>query len=107
MTDTIPTSNERRKKHRFAINAPITVRVSGHEVTGFTQNLSDQGAYFYLDQAKNLAEGSDFDFHVDLPPEITLACSCSIRCRGRVLRVEDSVQQMTGIAAEILQYSIQ
>jgi hypothetical protein len=50
---------------------------------------------------------ADFFYVGDgLPPEITLSTFCRIRCHGRTLRKEKSKMSLTGVAAEILDYSI-
>jgi hypothetical protein len=77
------------------------------EIPGITRDLSNRGIYFYLDLADNALLGKDFEFLVELPPEMTFLARCSIRCRGRVVRTDNSSRLLTGIAAEILDYSIQ
>ena len=49
----------------------------------------------------------DFEFLLELPPEVTLSTSCMVRCRGRVVRTDDASSKLTGIAARILDYSIE
>jgi hypothetical protein len=69
--------------------------------------LSNQGVYFYLDLAEGAQMNGDFDFLVELPPEITLSTCCMIRGQGRVVRTDKhTASQLTGIAAEILHYSM-
>ena len=96
-----------REGHRFGINAALTVMMGQREIPGFTRDLSNRGVYFYLDLTDNALIGGNFEFLVELPPEITLSTCCSVRCEGRVLRTERTSGQLTGIAAEILHYSIQ
>ena len=55
---------------------------------------------------KEVLIGRDFEFLVELPPEITLSTFCRIRCHGRAVRKEGARMSMTGVAAEILDYSI-
>jgi hypothetical protein len=62
--------------------------------------------YFYLGSDDSRLISSDIDFVVDLPPEITLSACCRIQCRGLVLRTEESFPGLTGMAAQILDYSI-
>jgi hypothetical protein len=62
--------------------------------------------YFYLDLTHSTLIDSDFEFLVKIPPEVTISTYCSIRGRGRLLRKENLSGNMTGIAAEILQYAI-
>jgi hypothetical protein len=102
-----PASNERRERHRFGLNAPVTVIAGSSELTGFTRDLSNRGVYFFLDLPENVTLDGDLEFLVELPPEITLSTCCLIRCQGRVVRTDGPTREMTGIAAEIVQYSIQ
>jgi hypothetical protein len=80
--------------------------LAARKISGFTRDLSNRGVYFYIDLADSAAISGDVDFLVALPPEITLSPCCSIRCQGRVLRTDNTSNQMTGIAAEILHYSM-
>jgi hypothetical protein len=107
MTDKSQTANERRERQRFGISAPLTVIIGKRAIPGFTQNLSNRGVFFHLDLADSAMIGGNFEFRVELPPEITLSTRCLVECQGRVVRTEKVSGQMTGIAAEILHYSIQ
>src|ERR1035437_424092 len=107
MNNTIHSVQDRRDRQRFGINAPLTIFTGSREISGFTRDLSNRGVYFYLDLNEAAPLEGDFEFLVELPPEITLSTCCSIRCRGHVVRTDVTSRQMTGIAAEILQYSIQ
>jgi hypothetical protein len=82
------TANDRRRIPRFRVRAPLTVIAGDREIPAYTRDLSNRGVYFYL------------------PPEITLSTFCRIRCHGRTLRKEKSKMSLTGVAAEILDYSI-
>ena len=106
MNSTHPAS-ERRERQRFGVHAPLTVLVGQRALAGFTRDLSNRGVYFFLDPGENALLDNEFEFTVELPPEITLSSCCSIRCQGHVVRRDSDAQQMTGIAAEILHYSIQ
>ncbi|MFZ1086042.1 MAG: PilZ domain-containing protein [Terracidiphilus sp.] len=107
MNSNLQTVIDRRERQRFGISAPLTVFAGQDEISGFTRDLSNRGVYFYLDTNNAAPLGEDFEFLVELPPEITLSTCCSIRCQGRIVRTDDTSRQMTGIAAEILHYSIQ
>jgi hypothetical protein len=107
MNSNLAAVNDRRERQRFGINAPLTVFFGTHAISGFTRDLSNRGVYFYLDMNDAAPLSGEFEFMVELPPEITLSTCCSIRCSGHVVRTDSSSRQMTGIAAEILQYSIQ
>jgi hypothetical protein len=107
MTVSAQSANNRREGQRYGISAPVTVIVGKRKIPGFTQNLSNQGVFFHLDSADSTLIRSDFDFVVELPPEITLSTGCLVWCLGRVVRTESLSGQMTGIAAKILCYSMQ
>ena len=100
------TASDRRRIQRFRVSAPLTVIVGDREIPAYTRDLSNQGVYFYLAADDSRLIEHDFDFMVELPPEITLSTSCRIRCHGRALRKEKSSMSLTGVAAEILDYSI-
>jgi hypothetical protein len=98
---------DRRQRRRFGINAPMTVFIGRREIPGFTRDLSNFGVYFYLDQGDKAPIDADFEFLIELPPEITLSTCCFVRCVGQVVRTDRDSTQLTGIAARILRYSIE
>jgi|ERR1039458_3593666 hypothetical protein len=100
-------SNDRRGAERFEINTPLTVIIRDREIPAYTRDLSNRGVYFYLALFDCALIDCDFEFIVDLPPEITLSTSCRIRCRGRAIRKEETSMNLAGVAAQILDYSIQ
>jgi len=84
---------------------PLTVRASSPNGTleqkGQTRDVSFRGLYF-LTEAK-LEAGSEIEFVLTLPKEITLAGDVHIRCYGQVVRVEPQ-NGTRGIAARIERY---
>ena len=90
--------NDRRSRQRFTINAPLTLFVGDREIPAYTRNLSNRGVFFYLAMSDSKLIDQDFEFMVELPPEITLSTWCKIRCQGRVVRTEKSSESMTGVA---------
>ena len=106
MTENMAPASNRREGQRFTRNAPLTVFVGDREIPAYTRDLSNQGVYFYLDISHSSLVDRDFDFMVKFPPEVTISTYCSILGRGRLLRKENISGNLTGIAAEILQYSI-
>ena len=100
------TTNDRRKIPRFRVRAPLTVIAGDREIPAYTRDLSNKGVYFYLASDDGGLIERDFEFLVELPPEITLSTFCRIRCHGRALRKEKAKMSLTGVAAEILDYSI-
>jgi hypothetical protein len=101
-----PAANDRRKLRRFRVSAPLVVLVEDREIPAYTRELSNQGVYFCLAAKDSELIDREFEFMVELPPEITLSTCCRIRCRGRVLRMEKVSLDMTGVAAEILDYPV-
>ncbi len=67
--------NDRREGQRFGLNAPLTVFVGKRGIPGFTRDLSNLGVYFYLDMTDSTPIRGDFEFLLELPPEITLSTS--------------------------------
>ena len=106
MSENLALGHERRDGLRFSRNAPLTVLAGDREIPAYTRDLSNRGVYFYLDLTHSTLIDSDFEFLVKIPPEVTISTYCSIRGRGRLLRKENLSGNMTGIAAEILQYAI-
>lgn len=106
MTQDSETANDRRRIQRFRVRAPLTVIAGGREIPAYTRDLSNQGVYFFLATDDSGLIEQDFDFSVELPPEITLSNFCRIQCHGRAIRKEEAMQNLTGVAAQILDYSI-
>ena len=106
MTENLAPASNRRNGQRFSKNAPLSVLIGDREIPAYTRDLSNRGVYFYLDISHSSLVESDFDFMVKFPPEVTISTYCSILGRGRLLRRENISGSLTGIAAEILQYSI-
>ena len=106
MKHNLAIANDRRERQRFSIDAPLTVIVRNGEIPAYTRNLTNRGVYFCLALADGTELDREIEFVVELPSEITLSTLCRIQCRGRVVRTEITSKNMTGIAAEILNYSI-
>jgi PilZ domain len=98
--------NQRRGQPRFSFNVPVTIFIGGRTFAGYTKNVSDKGIYFYLGLEDSEIVDGDFEFVLEVPPEITLSIWCPIRCKGRLIRKEKAAKDLVGIAAKILQYSI-
>jgi hypothetical protein len=106
MKHSLAIANDRRERPRFSIDAPLTVTVRDVEISGYTRDLTNRGVYFCLALADGTVLDREIEFEVDLPSEITLSTLCRIQCRGRVVRTEKTSKNLTGIAVEILDYSI-
>lgn len=95
---------EQRKTRRFNLNLPVTVKFDGgaaQTVEAESRDVSSRGIYFFTDSHPDA--GSEIEFTLTLPPEITLTQSIRVRCKGKVLRVQPSDEKV-GVAAIIEQY---
>ena len=94
---------ERRAGQRFELHLPLAVRFEGRTVSGFTQDLSARGIFFYTEA--NLPEGGVVELTFTMPSEITLGESMPVRCCGHVLRVTPPQGgQRNGIAVRLDSY---
>ena len=96
---------EKRATRRFALRLPVSVSYSGNTtaLAAQTRDVSARGICFYLDSP--LTTGSDIEFTLTLPPEITLTESIRVRCKGKVVRVEDGeAETKVPVAAVIDEY---
>ncbi|HVI09296.1 MAG TPA: PilZ domain-containing protein [Candidatus Binatia bacterium] len=91
---------ERRIGQRFTFNLPVGVRdvASSSQGVGFTHDLSSRGAFLFTDLP--LREGAEVELTLKMPSEITLGENMPVRCRGRVLRVEQSAEALSRGASE-------
>jgi PilZ domain-containing protein len=97
---------EKRATRRFALRLPVSVTYdeSGtQEKTAQTRDVSARGICFYLDAV--ISAGSPIEFTLTLPPEITLTESIRVRCKGKVVRVDNSgADSKVAVAAVIDEY---
>ena len=97
---------EKRATRRFALRLPVSVNYSGNTgapLTAQTRDVSARGICFYLESP--LATGSDIEFTLTLPPEITLTESIRVRCKGKVVRAETGLADAkVPVAAVIDEY---
>src|SRR5258708_38156489 len=83
---------EKRATRRFALRLPVSVNYAGDAgvvSAAQTRDVSARGICFYMDSP--LTAGSDIEFTLTLPPEITLTESIRVRCKGKEVRVDDGV----------------
>lgn len=106
MKPELGTTDNRRECPRYKINAPLTVIIGGHQIPAYTRDLSNRGVYFFLAGTDENLIDHEFEFLLELPPEVTLSAYCQVRCRGWVLRKEKTPTDLTGVAAKILDYSL-
>ena len=103
---------ERRSSRRFALNLPLTVTFddalgkdgeSKNAVGTHSVDVSARGICFYFDAPP--ATGTDLEFTLTLPTEITATDSIHVRCKGRVVRAETSYPSgKMAVAAVINEY---
>ena len=97
---------DKRATRRFALHLPVSVRYAEDpaEHQAQTRDVSARGICFFVNQ--DMQAGSHIDFTLTLPPEITLTESIRVRCKGRVVRVENNggVNGKMAIAAVIDEY---
>jgi c-di-GMP-binding flagellar brake protein YcgR len=102
---------ERRTARRYDLSLPIIVRMPTERAANTrnakTRDISTRGLYFVIDQ--DLEAGSDLDITLTLPAEITHGTDVFVRAFGKVVRVENKMEDGTsrmGVAAVIERYDI-
>ena len=102
----VEAEREKRSTRRFALRLPVSVTYSddgAQEKAAQTRDVSARGICFYVDSA--IAAGSAIEFTLVLPPEITLTESIRVRCKGKVVRVDNSsAEDKVAVAAVIDEY---
>jgi hypothetical protein len=96
---------DRREARRFTMSLPMRVlslESEGRELSACTRDLSYRGLYFLADA--NFKIGSEIDFVITLPEQVTQASDVNIRCQGQIVRVEPTENGRVGIAAKIDRY---
>lgn len=97
---------DKRSTRRFALRLPVTVSYTGdgsEEKPAQTRDVSARGICFFLDSS--IEAGSPIEFTLTLPPEITLTESIRVRCKGKVVRVENGAPNgKVAVAAVIDEY---
>ncbi len=99
---------DRRAAVRYDLSLPIEVRATTEQsdlLRSTTRDISSRGVYFVIDQ--ELSPGSEVDFKLTLPGELTRGPNVFIYAHGRVVRkdarTEDGAERV-GIAASIESY---
>jgi c-di-GMP-binding flagellar brake protein YcgR len=102
---------ERRTARRYDLSLPVIIRVPTERQSdshpGKTRDVSTRGLYFVIEQ--NVEAGSDLDITLTLPAEITHGTEVFVRALGRVVRVEQRMEDENvrmGVAAVIERYDI-
>ncbi len=97
---------DRRSRARVVAALPVRVRNgSGRaEIHAETRDLSTNGVFLYTNS--RMAQGSEVELVLILPPELTFGEKCWVCCHARVLRVEQGPGKQFGVAAEIRRMDI-
>jgi hypothetical protein len=102
---------ERRLARRYDLSLPVSVRLPAikpdTEQSGQTRDISTRGVYFTMQE--DLTPGTEVDFTLTLPAEITRGTEVFVRAHGRVVRVdrEQAIPpEHVGVAAVIERYDI-
>ena len=96
---------DRREARRFTMSLPMRVlppEAKGRELNAQTRDVSYRGLYFLADA--NFKIGSEIDFVITLPEQVTQSGDVNIRCQGQIVRVEPTENGRVGIAAKIDRY---
>jgi len=96
---------DRREARRFTMSLPMRVlprEPKGHELDAHTRDVSYRGLYFLADA--NFEIGSEIEFVITLPQQVTQSGDVNIRCLGSVVRIEPTENGRVGIAAKIARY---
>jgi hypothetical protein len=103
---TAEADRDKRATRRFSLRLPVSVTYSedgAQEKSAQTRDVSARGICFYVDSA--ISPGSAIEFTLTLPPEITLTESIRVRCKGKVVRVEqNATDEKVAVAAVIDEY---
>src|SRR6266581_9675464 len=97
--------SERREARRFNMNLPMRVmprEAKGRELVARTRDLSYRGLYFLAEA--DFTVGSEIEFVITLPQQVTQSGDVHIRCQGEIVRVEATESGRAGIAAKIARY---
>jgi hypothetical protein len=99
-------AQEKRAIRRFALQLPIVVTAAAGETVqtaAKSRDVSSHGICFYCDA--EMEQDAAIEFTLTLPIEVTMTEPISVRCRGKVVRVEkDKAGVRFAVAAEIQSY---
>ncbi len=95
---------DRREARRFTMSLPMRVspRAKRRELDAHTRDVSYRGLYFVADA--DFEVGSEIEFVITLPQQVTQSGDVNIRCQGEVVRTEPTGNGTVGIAAKIARY---
>jgi len=99
-------STEKRGIRRFALQLPLTITGYSGEIVPKTpaesRDVSSHGICFFCDS--EMEPDSPIEFTLTLPAEITMSEPLSVRCAGKVVRVEREQPKRFAVAAAITNY---
>ena len=97
---------QKRGHRRYNLCLPVRVRSKRGEESAFeavTRDVSGKGIYFTLSEGMEIE--SELELELTLPPQLTGGKNTRIRCRGKLVRVEQrSGKGPLGVAATIEEY---
>jgi len=96
---------DRREARRFTMSLPMRVLspvAEARELGAETRDVSYRGLYFLADA--KLKIGSEIDFVITLPEQVTRSGDVNIRCHGQIVRTEPTQNGKRGVAAKIERY---
>src|SRR6266513_1762505 len=96
---------ERREARRFTMSLPMRVyprESKGREMDAHTRDVSYRGLFFVADA--NFKVGSEIEFVITLPQQLTRSGDVNIRCLCYVMGTETTENGKVGIAAKISRY---
>lgn len=104
-------TSERRTARRYDLSLPVSIRAAAPGMAetqkGKTRDISTRGLYFVVDE--DLRDGSALDIMLTLPREMTNGEEVLVKASGKVVRVEERLEDGTlrrGVAAIIERYDI-
>lgn len=83
---TLAAQTDKRATRRFSLKLPVAVKEADGVVPAETRDISSRGICFYIKLPVEI--GSDLEFTLTLPPEVTLTDSLQVNCSAHVVRVE-------------------
>src|SRR5271154_391067 len=102
---------ERRTARRYDLSLPVLVRMPINREpgahSGQTRDISTRGVYFTMQ--RDMSPGTEVDFTLTLPAEVTRGTEVLVRAHGKVIRVDkrrDDDHETIGVAAVIERYDI-
>ncbi len=96
---------ERRAARRFPLRLPVFVTVTEGGLKDHptvTRDVSASGVFFEMENA--IPVGTEIEFTLTLPPEITHSESIRVHCLGTVVRAEHG--ERAGVAALIDEFDL-